>query len=146
MIVPEGVKYCARAAAHAPSADNTQPWRLRWDGEQLTLLARESAPGATGFPAQHPAVQIALGAAAENLLQAAAGVDQAEPSLLPDAGHKDEIAAIRLAPNALPPAAEAALFLRHTNRFPYKRDTVPEDLATWLSAQAQGEARLIVLD
>lgn len=146
MIVAESVNYCARAAAHAPSADNTQPWRLRWDGEQLTLCAREPAPGALGFPAQHPAVQIALGAAAENLLQAAAGIDQAQPILMSDVGLMDQVAAIRVTPTAAPPRGDAALFLRHTNRFPYKREPVPEEVRVWLRAQAEGDALVVVLD
>ena len=146
MIVPEGAEYCARAAAHAPSADNTQPWPLRWDGEQLTLCALEPAPGALGFPPQHPAVQIALGAAAENLLQAAKAIEQAEPTLMPDAGLMDRIAAIRVPPTATAPRQDAALFLRHTNRFPYKRESVPDDVRAWLRAQAEGDARIIVLD
>lgn len=146
MSIPEGVRYCARAAAHAPSADNTQPWQLIWDGERLALYPRKAAPGTSGFPMHHPAVQLALGAAAENLMQAATGLEWAEPILRLEAESSDPIAEIRIVGSATPPAIEAALFTRHTNRFSYKRDRLPAPLLEWIRNQSEGDARVLVLD
>lgn len=146
MNIPEGVKYCAQAAGHAPSTDNTQPWRMSWDGERLSLFPREPAAGAGGFPTHHPAVQLALGAATENLLQAAYALERAEPVLFPQAMQSDPIAAVSLTSSAILPKNQAALFLRHTNRFPYKRGPLPFNVLEEIRTQREGKARVVVLD
>lgn len=146
METQKSLNFLISAAQAAPSADNTQPWRLVRRGECLSLLPRGPAPGAPGFPAEHPAIQLALGAAAENLLQAAEQIGLIEPIILPDAGHSDIIIEVRVPPRTDFPLPDIALFNRHTNRFPYQHDPLPEAVLNWARTQSEGTATALVFD
>ncbi|RMG30428.1 MAG: hypothetical protein D6721_03755, partial [Gammaproteobacteria bacterium] len=70
------IGYLAEAVRWAPSADNSQPWELAVCGDRLVL---QVAGARASLGARHPAVLLSLGAAGENLAQAAAaaGLDTA---------------------------------------------------------------------
>ena len=65
------VKKIAELAHLAPSADNSQAWKLVWNGEKLSIgydFAR--ATGKT-FPADSPATLLSIGAVLENIIAVA---------------------------------------------------------------------------
>jgi molybdopterin/thiamine biosynthesis adenylyltransferase len=66
------VRYLAHHATLAPSRDNRQPWRFEWTGEELLghLDVRHADEGADGGGDRADA-QLALGAAAQNIVLAA---------------------------------------------------------------------------
>jgi nitroreductase len=141
--LPPGAAYLVEAAASAPSADNSQPWCFDWDGH--TLTARVHRRG--GFPADHHATTLALGAAAENLACAlqAAGLDATAWRFgLPEADGvfaQGPVAAI----HALPALEPDPLWKRrHTNRLPYHRTIEPE-IATQLDHCRAGGAAVRVM-
>ncbi len=114
------VQHLLEAAALAPSGGNTQPWQFRVDGDTIRVLhdrTRGSLLDANGR-----APRLALGAAIENMVVAAAGRGLAlEVRPFPVAGHDEIVAEVKLAGPA--GAAEEALArlapfvgVRHTNR------------------------------
>jgi len=72
----ETVLVAARAAHAAPTADNLQPLAVRTLDNALILQYR--APGGPTFPARHPATLMGVGAALENVVQAAAAMEVAQ--------------------------------------------------------------------
>ncbi len=93
------------AACRAPSGDNTQPWRFTVEGDTIALdldPARDPSPMNAG----QRMARIAVGAALENLLQAAQSLgldvellDDPSPSLVKVRLTHDPIDANRLDPN-----------------------------------------------
>jgi hypothetical protein len=65
----------AAIAAFAPSADNSQPWILRWNGEELSVGFRVCDQPHKLFSAGSHATLIAAGAVVEHLELALAAND-----------------------------------------------------------------------
>lgn len=111
------------AARAAPSADNSQPWQIRLIDQTLSVHHHPSSKNDPFGPSGH-ATLLSIGAMAENLEQLLSGTHQSI-----------SIVDLKLgAPyftSPLPPEVRAvkkddfALFLRHTNRFPYAK-TLPD--------------------
>lgn len=140
-VAPKFVIDLARAAAAAPSADNSQPWQLAYCAPELTIRYAERVAGKT-FPADHHATLLAIGALIENLYAAASvmhvGIERVEAG--PGAYLKFRLDGSR----ALPLADTHPLFSRHTNRFPYKRDALSVAVLDEISALREGLAGLRV--
>jgi len=138
-------KYLMEAARWAPSADNSQPWRLQWNGGTLTIGYDSRRARGMTFAADDPATLVSIGALLENLDQAAAAVGIAlqRTELAPDAYFS-------LKPSQLPPPREGPLnhplFARHTNRLPFRTDALPDALSDEIRGHSQGDARVTVLD
>lgn len=120
------------AAARAPSGDNTQPWRFVVD-EAARVVSIELDGGRDPSPmnAGQRMARIAVGAAAENLLRAAALLGmEAEPATDGPAGRL----VVRL-PRAegRPGRVEGPLLERVTNRRPYDARPVPPEVLAALS-------------
>lgn len=132
-----------QAARAAPSADNSQPWQVRWDGASLSVHYRPHA-GIDPFGPGGHATLIGVGAVAENLCQAVG----------PNAGELMPGNLVTGSPYfSLPlpehdmPATEAGLplFNRHTNRFPYSQRTLSPASLDELAAMAESPARLALV-
>jgi hypothetical protein len=133
------------AACLAPSGDNTQPWRFVVDGDTIAL---DVDPGRDPSPmnAGQRMARIALGAALENLLQAAEQlgldaelVDDPSPHLARVRVHGGPGDASRLDPN---------FAARATNRRAYDGRPVPPALLDRLAAatpESDGIAALWVV-
>jgi hypothetical protein len=139
------IEHLAACAALAPSADNTQPWQMRWTGDALELHFVSRHPSTNVFDADSHGTLLAIGALAENIdmTLAANGVrgqwEWSRPGQQPygqlDLPHD-------LPENfTIPPGLEA----RHTNRLPYRTDVLERGLRDKVAAARQGQQRMIVL-
>ncbi|MEO5811755.1 MAG: hypothetical protein ABIU96_11485 [Rhodanobacter sp.] len=129
-----------RAAIAAPSADNSQPWRFAWAGDELDLRIDPTRSRRVS-DTRYVLSDLAAGACVENMLiQARALGYVAEVQTFP---HPDDalwVARIRWRPAAEPEQPEplaAAIEQRHTDRrFPW-RGPITADAQARLDAQAQ---------
>jgi len=142
-MTPSPIQELASVAARAASADNSQPYRLHWNGRQLALHYAVRHPEYNVFgPASH-ATLLSAGGVIEYLQQTleASGVapqwqwgsgGQPYASLdLPDLPAKLNI----------PPA----LLQRHTNRAPFKRAGLPADVLQQLGAMREGAQQIYLV-
>lgn len=126
------------AAGRAPSAHNTQPWRLRWRGDALEVTVPEArklpALDATGADTLH-----SLGALLENLLvtlpqHGFEGRHEVAERLGPEA----PVLVVRWRPTGASPP-DPTLYrmipVRRTSRLPYRREPV-DDVALEAIRQA----------
>ena len=135
----------ARAAGHAPSIHNTQPWRWRV-GRTLDLYADRGRQLAVTDP-EGLLLTLSCGAALHHAVVALAAEGwRADVDRLPDAAHPDLLARIAAAePVPVQPAAVRLLqtmSLRHTDRRPVTdREVDPAALAkVELAVHAAGAA------
>ena len=131
------IQELAGAAARAPSADNSQPYLLRWNGRRLALHYAERHPDYSVFgPASH-ATLLSAGGVIEYLQQIleASGV---APQWQWGGGDGQPYASVELAD--LPPQLQVppALLQRHTNRAPFQRTALPPQLLQQLGAMREG--------
>ncbi|MFF2960668.1 Acg family FMN-binding oxidoreductase [Streptomyces sp. NPDC057963] len=137
-------------ATAAPSMHNAQPWQFRYTraGRTLTLLADLDRVMPEADPAAR-ALHIGCGAALLNLRVSAAhrGLE-AVTALLPEPSDSAVLATVRLGsrPDApREPADEALAALhpaireRHTSRYPFDEQAVPEDVRAHLTDAARAE-------
>jgi hypothetical protein len=136
------IRQLASVAAGAPSADNSQPWQLAWDGVSLSL--HFAARAGALFQSDSHASLLAAGAVAEHVQAAldANGVTGRWQLGGPDGRPYASVALASLPASFQAPAGPAA---RHTNRLPYRRQPLPADLAARLAAMGEGGNRLHLL-
>lgn len=115
--LPAEVEFLMQAVRSAPSADNTQPWCFEWANSTITCQVYRRG----GFPADYHAVQFSLGAAAENLIQAAQFLNLDITSWYLNVPGEDGIFARGLVErkDIAIPSIMPLWKLRHTNRLPY---------------------------
>lgn len=146
-VVPDWVNCLVRAGRQAPSADNSQPWRLVWDGKTLSVYMDEGR-GKAGLGLNHPANLMAMGAVIENLAGAAAMLGMPAEVLRVSPGAVDGPLARLTWANPLPvPVDEQdlSLYRRHTNRGRFKVAPIDQDLVARVSAMTEGPARARVI-
>lgn len=142
---PEILQFLADAAQAAPSADNSQPWTFAWDGESFTLSITENKPNNHSLKRGHPAVILALGCACENIIQALQSIGIS--NIRPEINAKHLSIGFRLDNGILSNTIvhsddNLALFQRHTNRFPFKKNSLPEKIREQLSLLQEKEAKV----
>lgn len=146
--VPEWVNFLVRAAQHAPSADNSQPWRFFWDRQALSV-DMDDGRGKSGLGSNHPANLMAMGAVIENLGQAAAALGIPSDTLRinpnPDQGPLVRIAWENFLETPVD-SATLSLYQRHTNRGRFKVTSLDPETITDLAAMTQGAARTLILE
>lgn len=151
MPTSDALNLILQAAHQAPSADNSQPWRLDWLNQTLSVTYDTARVSDKTFPAHSPATLLTMGAVQENINQAAnasgcpltwqipSTLDPDRPvyfqALLGQANDSPQVSA-----ETLP------LFKRHTNRLPYRSQTLPEALLNALKKQTIASARVLVID
>lgn len=128
------------AASRAPSAHNTQPWRLWWRGDRLDVVV----PADRTLPAADPTgndVLHAVGALLENLLLTLAqhGCEgEYETAGRLDRGSPVVTLRWREAHDARPdPTLYRMIPLRRTSRLPYRPDPVPPEALSALREAAR---------
>lgn len=134
----------ATAGARAPSGDNTQPWRFRWNGSALyVLFVPERAESL--YEVRWAASWISLGAVLVNM-ELAAGTRgyRLDVDLFPADGPPGVVATVRL--ETAPVAADLlteAIPARCVNRRAYRREAIAagaRDRITALAAAVPGVA------
>ncbi|MGW2089647.1 Acg family FMN-binding oxidoreductase [Streptomyces sp. NPDC001880] len=137
-------------ATAAPSMHNAQPWLFHYGRLSRTLVLR--ADFERRMPEADPstrALHIGCGAALLNLRVSAAhrGLD-AVTTMLPSPSEPALLASVRLddrPDNPLGPADEAlralhpAIADRHTSRYPFDEQAIPDDVRARLAAAAEAE-------
>ena len=134
---------CALAAAAAPSADNSQPWRFTSEAGRFEVRYRPH-PGLDPFGADGHASVLSFGALAHNL-GLALGVP-AEALALADADGNAPLLSVGSEMQGMAELdAKHPLFLRHTNRFPFADDVPPVASLKALESIARPLARAELL-
>ncbi|WP_433306944.1 Acg family FMN-binding oxidoreductase [Actinoplanes sp. CA-030573] len=126
----------ARAAQHAPSVFNTQPWSWRITGDTMSLFA-DSSRRLTTVDKEGRLLYLSCGAALHHARVAlAASGHAAAVSLLPDPAEPALLATVRLTGTAEATEADRSLFSaitrRHSDRRSFGDRPVPEDELTVL--------------
>lgn len=143
--------FLVQAAHHSPSPDNSQPWRLTWQHNKLSIsYDTERVANKTFAPDSH-ATLLTFGALSENLTQAASalGIKLAWelPKTLDTHNPIYFQAAIEQSDNAITPTVESIpLFKRHTNRHSYKNRPLNSDCTSLLKNLTQDNVRILLVD
>ena len=128
---------CAGIAA--PSADNSQPWRFAWSGDDLDLRIDADRSGRVS-DTRHVLSDLAAGACLENMIIHARSLGYAaEPQIFPRPEDELWVARIRWRhePGGTPEPLTGAIDRRHTDRsFPWRGPIAP-DTQAHLDAQAR---------
>jgi nitroreductase len=134
----------AAVGALAPSADNQQPWRLSWNGTALEIGYADRHADFQAFSADSHATLLGIGAVAENLDMAldANGL-RGEWQWASDARQPYGRVTIAAVPQAF--RAPQGPARRHTNRLPFRRDPLPEQLLERIGALREGANRVTIL-
>ncbi|GAA3505050.1 hypothetical protein GCM10019016_121630 [Streptomyces prasinosporus] len=138
------LEHLVTAAVAAPSLHNTQPWRFRVDPRTRTVQVLAAVDrGLRHTDPTGRAVHLSAGCAVLNLRIAAAHLGH-EPvtRLLPCPSRPDLLATVRLAGTARrtpAPGLYAALWRRHSSRFPFSDRLPPADLLAELAEAAHSE-------
>lgn len=137
--VPQDIiRYILRAGVQAPSGDNAQPWNVVIDRDSIELYLDPHADSSF-FNVQQIASIISCGAVVENMVIAATkfGLD-AQITLQPDKAKPDLMARVDLFLNQTEPSSLAdSIWNRETNRKPYKKKRIPEELQDRIKSHAE---------
>ena len=130
----------------APSADNTQPSRMEWDGLDLSVCYHSARVSGKTFPAESPATLLAVGALIENLMVVAEAWHlgpQLTLASAPGADSRIPYAHLRFQSDGQPAsdADTAAIVARHTDRGPYKTTSLPDAICSQLADRSLNSAR-----
>lgn len=139
------IEQLAACAALAPSADNSQSWRMHWTGTRFELHHVARHPDSNVFGADSHATLLGIGAMAENIDAALAANGMAGAWAWNAAGVQP-YASLGL-PGGVPAAfvAPPGPALRHTNRLPFRKDALAPELATMLQGATRGGQRTVLL-
>lgn len=117
----ETVKKLIECCIQAPSADNHQPLKYRYADRIIHCSYDDERVAGRTFSKEDPATLLAVGAAYENLLQAAQALGvNINANRAPDTS--DEFFDVKIDDNDAPKDFDLAshpIFLRHTNRNPF---------------------------
>ncbi|MDM7997763.1 MAG: hypothetical protein QUT30_18985 [Acidobacteriota bacterium] len=133
----------AACAVLAPSADNSQTWSLRWDGEKLSLTFHQRNHHSV-FSAESHATLLSIGSSIE-LLNAALLANKVASELgwpqNPALGQP--YVSILLKDNPTDFTIPEAVIQRHTNRFAYRSDPLPSLLLSETGRLQDGGCRIV---
>lgn len=135
--------FLLRYAILAPSSHNSQPWRVRADGDGLLVCADRTR----ALPVVDPddrELEISCGAFLHHFRLGIVqhGLEH-EIELLPDPEDRDVLARVALGPDRMPTYEERLLFWsiakRHTNRRPFAPKALQDELVRELVEAAEAE-------
>nr|WP_295664054.1 nitroreductase family protein [Polymorphobacter sp.] len=140
-----GAAELIRFATLAPNGHNTQPWRFRVERDAITILPDPARRTPVVDPDDHH-LFVALGAAAENLMLAAAAHERSGVAVFDPASQSIRFAAA--SQRAMPSPLYDAIPHRQSNRSDYEgRSVSPIDLATLAAAAGvPGVALALITD
>ena len=138
---PQTKEGILRAGIAAPSADNSQPWRFAWSGDDLDLRIDADRSGHVS-DTRYVLSDLAAGACVENMIIHARSLGYAaDLQTFPHSGEELCVARIRWRPDPeceQPEPLAAAIEQRHTDRsFPW-HGPITTDTQARLDAQAEG--------
>ena len=146
-MIPETIKYLAKAGQAAPSADNSQPWVLVLNDKEIQLFIDLEKIKPSCFDKNHPAILLAIGAVIENILQAARWVNikiDYDYCFCLKTG-KCAVFYISNAHTTLPENAEAhPLFMRYTNRLPFIRKPLPDGIISEIANFSNSTCKVLL--
>jgi hypothetical protein len=122
------------AAVRAPSGDNCQPWRFRFDGEDSVMITPNLERAKSFFDYENRATALSIGASIENMRVQAASEGMATKTVYVDDDITHFSAMLRFFRNEAVGVSHkrvAALFQRTVNRRPF----LPTSIARSISAQ-----------
>lgn len=133
----------------APSADNSQPWKLTWDGSVLSVGYDSKRVTGKTFPAGSSATLLSIGSVVEIIMKAVSdwqiNHELVISETLPDS--QGIYARISLDTGEEAKQTEITSDLirhRHTNRLPYSQKKIPNHLSQELEAFEQNTARVSI--
>ena len=134
-----------QAARQAPSADNSQPWHLTWNGERLSISYDAKRVAEKTFVCRSQATLLSIGAAIENIQTQARSLSL--NAVIDWIGEGDTYAHIRFeSTNSPPETGIPSSEIRHTNRFAYKSTPLPKAIITGLNALETSSARQQIVE
>jgi len=144
-MTPNFILQLAATAIQAPSADNSLPFGLSWNGQELSIAHVPRHPAYNVFKADSHATLMTVGAVMEYVQAALRTHDLPAEwrwnGVLPGQPYAS-VAISRLQPQfARPPE----LWQRHTNRLPYRSQALPPTLAGELDGLHESSNRLLLL-
>lgn len=149
-MLPNTVRYLIESGHSAPSADNSQPWHFLWDGTTLTINYDKQRVGGLTFPAENAGTLLSLGAVLENITQAA---DFSETQISTEFcstnnNHSNSIINIHVSSSKKSSENTSIhpLFQRHTNRFSFSLEQIPQNILECIRGFAEGNARIAAFD
>lgn len=122
------------AAVRAPSGDNCQPWRFRFDGEDSVMITPNLERAKSFFDYENRATALSIGASIENMRVQAASEGMATNTVYVNDDITHFSALLRFSRNEAVRVSHervAALFQRTVNRRPF----LPTSIAGSISAQ-----------
>src|SRR5262245_61989312 len=123
------IRKLAAITALAPSADNSQPWKLYWDGIKLAITFAVHSDVPRIFSAGSHASLLSAGAAIEHLQVALDANTVAANWQWPSNPILGQpYASVALTGSRENFVAPEGALRRHTNRFPFRRDRVPSGI------------------
>lgn len=142
--MPHFIDQLAAIGALAPSADNSQPWRMQGSGQQLGLHYVSRHAETNVFGAYSHATLLGIGALAENLDMALA-VNGVQGKWRWHGAPNETYATLEL--DRIPAAftTPAGPTCRHTNRLPFTSAPLAPALVSRLTASTEGGNRITVL-
>lgn len=144
------IRKLVEIAHSAPSADNSQPWKLVWNGNFLSVGYDSKRVAGKTFPSQSPATLLSVGSVVEILMMVATdwglGPQLELSETLPNSN--GIYASIRFStikagltlPHDIHPAS-----LRHTNRLPYLKQCIPDSLDPDLESLSENGASVMLI-
>lgn len=149
---PDILRLMRLAVRAAPSADNSQPWSLRGDGDQVVIDYEAVRMKETLFPKTHHATLLALGCAVENLHQIAEALGlQLLPNAVSICTGDAGILRFNIVSTTSPSAhiavqGDLPLFKRHTNRWPFKKECIAPSFCTKWKAPAEARVSIRIVE
>lgn len=146
------LRFILQAARQAPSADNSQPWALRWQHSTLSVSYDSARVADKTFPADDPATLVAIGAVLENVVQLANAAQWKFSQVLSSSLNQNNLSYFDLSFQEPDRELDIGLieshpvFKRHTNRLPYSNQPLPVDLTHGLKSQTLASNRVMVFD
>jgi len=147
-LIPPAIQCVLASSQAAPSADNSQPCHIDWCAPKLVLRYDAERVSGFTFPAQSQATLLSVGATIENIAQCYGGEWSNEDiTCFPEGAGSDVFAEIFIKNHNLLAVTDPQhpLFLRHTNRFAYKKVAVPQAIIKELIGFESGQSKIKVL-
>ncbi|NOQ77105.1 MAG: hypothetical protein GQ475_04840 [Methylococcaceae bacterium] len=139
-----------KAIQHSPSADNSQPWQINWKDNSLFLNYDTDRVANKTFPADSPAIILAMGAALENIKQITNTLNIA---IEIDLCQKIDLASpcyfkVHFGQTNVDKEIETvpfSVFNRHTNRFSYSSKPLSTEILHALKNMSLNHVRVHVI-
>lgn len=139
------VRKLAAVVARAPSADNSQPWMLRWDGDEFTITFALRNKRYNLFTSDSHATLLSVGAVAEYMdavfVLNRMPVQWRWPSN-PALGQPYVSVMLGSASTSMSFASPRGTSLRHTNRFAFRTEALPTELFHELGSYREISSRV----